>query len=502
MVPEIMSKSKYREIDVKKQHSMSLGETFSLCVKGVKHRMLRSVLTLAVVVLAVAFFMFLLSESMLMRSTGRGVQAEINHERISQQRMTKFLTPASEFMTVRRLAEAWKHSDDRQLNEFVAVTGTPRPAINALAESALMEVTYVNWLESIPSGKRTVLIRKSMGRAALDFILSDVEGFRSRLSPMIDLRIPGKMAGLDQFLANYRDYAGRLTVLNNTWNDQVGLAIQVMENLNPMEKSSVTSWIVDSAEGESEKWRAAISALGFRFTPEDLELMHSQIQASQECALIFKMLNTKEIREAWAREFRENNPSTAEQKILKLTDPRAVKLFKGTFDADLLARVSRKTLYEQRLIKLERKLSASMAEEDGVLGLSGRQLFLLAISFVVCMVGISNAMLMSITERFREIATMKCLGATDSYILMQFMLEAAMQGFTGGLFGVGIGFVIATLRGLTSFGSHLIAYWPWVDLVGSGIASLVAGVLLAILASIQPSWSASRMAPMEAMRVE
>ncbi len=502
MPPEIMSKSKYREIDVKKQHRMSLVETFSLCIKGVKHRMLRSVLTLAVVMLAVAFFMFLLSESMFMRSTGRGVQAEISHERISQERLTKFLTPATESVTVRRLATARKHSDDHQLDEFAAVTGVSRHEIDTLAELALLEVTYINWLESIPSGKRTVLIRKSTGRAAIDFILSDIEGFRTRLSPMIDLRIPGKVAGLERFLALYPDYANRITVLNNRWNDQVALAIQVMEKFNLGEVSSLTSWIVNFDEGESEKWRMAIAELGFRFTVDDRQLMNSQIQASQECADLFKALNTKEIREAWAREFRESKPSTAEQKILKMTDPKAIKLFEGLFDADLLERASRKTLYEQRLVKLERKLSASMAEEDGFLGLSGRQIFLLVISFVVCMVGISNAMLMSITERFREIATMKCLGATDRYILMQFMLEAAMQGFTGGLLGVVIGFAIAMLRGLTSFGSHLIVYWPWMDLVGSGIASLSAGVMLAILASIQPSWSASRMAPMEAMRVE
>ena len=114
----------------------------------------------------------------------------------------------------------------------------------------------------------------------------------------------------------------------------------------------------------------------------------------------------------------------------------------------------------------------------------------------------ANAMLMSITERFREIATMKCLGATDTYILMQFMMEAGMQGFCGGLLGVVIGFAIAAVRGFAAFGSHLAAYWPWADLAASGVVSLLAGVLLAILASVQPSWSASRMAPMEAMRVE
>ena len=52
-----------REIDVRRQHRMSLRETWTLCIRGVKHRLFRSALTLAVVVLAVAFFMFLLCDS-------------------------------------------------------------------------------------------------------------------------------------------------------------------------------------------------------------------------------------------------------------------------------------------------------------------------------------------------------------------------------------------------------------------------------------------------------
>jgi len=191
-----------------------------------------------------------------------------------------------------------------------------------------------------------------------------------------------------------------------------------------------------------------------------------------------------------------------EEKMLRLNDPRAAGILAALHPRERLTQVYDQTRYEQKLARLERRLAAVMDEESGWLGLSGRQLFLLAISFVVCMVGISNAMLMSITERFREIATMKCLGATDAYILTQFMLEAALQGFIGGLLGVLIGFAIATLRGLLNLGSHLVLYWPWMDLGVSAFTSVLAGVLLAILASIQPSWSASRMAPMEAMRVE
>lgn len=494
--------SKHRVIDVKKQHSMSLGETFTLCVKGVKHRMLRSVLTLAVVVLAVAFFMFLLSESMFIRATGRGVDSEIKHERISQQTLSRFFTPATELVTIRRLASSSKNQDSVQLQEYANVTGFTREAVDALAVGALWERTYIDWLAAIPTGKRTVLIHKTSGREAINFILTDLEGFHSRIAPMIDLQIPGKIQGLDAFLAGYIDYAKKLTALNQAWNEKVLQASGILKDAKGSTVVEDADWIVGATETDVGAWRSKIAALGFHFETDQLVLMRSQLALTKECDAIFKALNSKEFRERWATEFRETNPSTAEQKMARLGDARAVDIFKGEFDPDVLARASKKTLYQQRLTKLERKLAPSMAESGGFLGLSGRQIFLLSISFLVCMVGISNAMLMSITERFREIATMKCLGATDSYILLQFMMEAGMQGFCGGLLGVAIGFVIAALRGLTSFGYHLTLYWPGLDLVGCAVVSIFAGVLLAILASIQPSWSASRMAPMEAMRVE
>jgi len=50
------------------------------------------------------------------------------------------------------------------------------------------------------------------------------------------------------------------------------------------------------------------------------------------------------------------------------------------------------------------------------------------LSLLVCAVGIVNAQLMAVTERFREIGTMKCLGALDRFVLRLFILEAGMQG--------------------------------------------------------------------------
>ncbi|MBR1837837.1 MAG: ABC transporter permease, partial [Kiritimatiellae bacterium] len=158
--------------------------------------------------------------------------------------------------------------------------------------------------------------------------------------------------------------------------------------------------------------------------------------------------------------------------------------------------------FDSRLAALRETLAPVFRSRPAAFGLTGRQAFLLAISFFVCMVGIANAMLMAIAERFREIATMKCLGATDGCILSLFMMEAAMQGFFGGLIGAATGLAAAIARDSFSCGAYLWRYMPWSALGACFLVSVAAGVLLSALASMQPSWSASRMAPMEAMRVE
>ena len=60
-----------------------------------------------------------------------------------------------------------------------------------------------------------------------------------------------------------------------------------------------------------------------------------------------------------------------------------------------------------------------------------RRAWLLGLALLVAFVGILNAMLMSVTERFREIGTMKCLGALDGFIVKLFLIESLFQGVVG-----------------------------------------------------------------------
>ena len=139
---------------------------------------------------------------------------------------------------------------------------------------------------------------------------------------------------------------------------------------------------------------------------------------------------------------------------------------------------------------------------DDAKGFTKEQIYLMCLSFLVCVVGITNAMLMSITERFREIATLKCLGATDSFILIQIVLEAMIQGVIGGLIGLLLGFIVALCSSLFQVGGRIFASFDWGMIGFAAFFSLLAGVLLSVLSSLYPSAKAARMAPMEAMRVE
>jgi ABC-type antimicrobial peptide transport system permease subunit len=117
-------------------------------------------------------------------------------------------------------------------------------------------------------------------------------------------------------------------------------------------------------------------------------------------------------------------------------------------------------------------------------------------------VGIVNAQLMAVTERFREIGTMKCLGALDRFILRLFLLEAGMQGLVGAAVGAMTGALFSLLNGLLRFGGASLSHLEWGAVTASiGLATAV-GCLLSLVGVLYPAIVASRMQPVEAMRVE
>ena len=137
---------------------------------------------------------------------------------------------------------------------------------------------------------------------------------------------------------------------------------------------------------------------------------------------------------------------------------------------------------------------ARMLEEES------KQTWLISLSLLVCVVGIANAMLMSVTERFREIGTMKCLGALDSFIVKLFLLESTFQGFAGTTAGIIIGFALTFLLGLLDYGGYVLDYFPLSKIAESAGYALVVGTSLSLIGAMLPAYRAAKMEPVEAMR--
>ncbi len=128
--------------------------------------------------------------------------------------------------------------------------------------------------------------------------------------------------------------------------------------------------------------------------------------------------------------------------------------------------------------------------------------WLIGLALMVAFVGILNSMLMSVTERFREIGTMKCLGAMDGFIIKLFLIESLFQGIVGTIIGVGVGLLLSMIAASISYGSFVWKNVPW-DQVGMAVViCLVVGVVLTVAGALYPSWRAARMQPIDAMRVD
>lgn len=138
----------------------------------------------------------------------------------------------------------------------------------------------------------------------------------------------------------------------------------------------------------------------------------------------------------------------------------------------------------------------------GTIESSAKQRWIVFLSLLVCVVGIVNAQLMSVTERFREIGTLKCLGALDRFIVRIFIIEASIQGLAGGIVGAVLGAFVALISSLLKFGMTMFGYVPWWDIALTMLYAMCTGTVLSLLGVLYPAIVASRMQPVEAMRVD
>ena len=117
------------------------------------------------------------------------------------------------------------------------------------------------------------------------------------------------------------------------------------------------------------------------------------------------------------------------------------------------------------------------------------------ISLLVGGIGIMNIMIVSVTERTREIGLRMSIGATGRDIMMQFLIEAVIISVTGGLLGILIG-------GIATWMISIFAHWPVQIDMSSVILSFVVCTVIGIIFGFYPAAKASNLDPIEAIRYE
>ena len=118
-----------------------------------------------------------------------------------------------------------------------------------------------------------------------------------------------------------------------------------------------------------------------------------------------------------------------------------------------------------------------------------------AISLLVGGIGIMNIMLVSVTERIKEIGLRMAIGATPADILLQFLLEAVVLSTAGGAVGV-----VAGVIGAEIIGS--VKGWPILIQTGSAIGAFAFSAVVGMFFGFYPAWRASKLNPIDCLRYE
>ncbi len=198
-------------------------------------------------------------------------------------------------------------------------------------------------------------------------------------------------------------------------------------------------------------------------------------------------------------------PLTTMQKYLSGNNT-VMSLFAKASSPDLVAEAQDELKTKMRLVRNlgeneENDFTISSAQQalsilDQVTGILTAFLAAIgAISLLVGGIGIMNIMFVTVNERTREIGLRKSLGATKNDILLQFLIEAMLVTFLGGVLGVASGL------GLTYFITSLAAL-PFIFSFNSLFLAVGVSVSIGLIFGIYPAWKAAQLSPIDALRYE
>ncbi len=130
------------------------------------------------------------------------------------------------------------------------------------------------------------------------------------------------------------------------------------------------------------------------------------------------------------------------------------------------------------------------------------RLWWMVVALLIAVTGITNAVLMMVTERVKEIGTLKCLGARGLHIVEIFLFEMLLLGAVGGLLGGILGVLATMTLFLAQLGNDLWLVFGWTDALRMIGLSFLVSMGVSLISAILPVALAARVEPAEAMRYE
>ncbi len=492
-----------KQLIVQNQVRLNPGRILGLTISGISVRLFRSMVTVIILMLAVTFLSHALVHSLVSHEARYFAYQELADYRVPSRWATRLTSPDNRATVRQNLADRV----DPFFTEYQRWSGASDAQMQAASADAARLLEYEAYFQSFSEAKALILLE---GRAPIVALQAMTEAeardrFADNLQRLNVPEPPGGMASLRQYTASALpqliDLVGRIRTGHRQAIDRVA---EARGELSPMH------WFAQ----EDAPVESVLSGAGFVLDADTVERLHQAgniflAQDATKSALnnpaisraLIRELGvevtdlhqdrlmhwlTGESRARWMTERIEENLGDAEQGVAP--EPRTLATAAAQY---------------RRQARLQAAVgSVEMQARDGLFDLPINTQWLITLSFLVCAVGVTNAMFMSVTDRFTEIATMKCLGALDGFLMQMFLFESLMQGLVGATAGVILGLALAVVRGMLTYGDIAWASMPWPDVILGGVLSFIVGLILSVIAGVGPALAVARLAPMEAMRIE
>jgi len=488
-----------RPIVAKDQVRLGAGRGLRLALSGMSYRMFRASVTMAILALATAFLVHMLSYGLMQQ----GAERHAFNELLRQRQVGQMMTRLSEADPDTAIIDGLASGRESRLTEYCRWSNLGESETAAAVRIAKELRAAARALNDLPVAARAVLLGDvHPDDFLLNFMPDKVVEFETQ-SRQLSVRVPlGTPNAFRRFAVEGLPQLRAYTVAVKEGQHR---AIAELGRLYPGQS------VADIVRQPTPELARHLSNLGYALSLGDLNDLSSLERRTSDTAAVNRLLQNGEVSAELGRmasidasRLSFETVSTYATTASRAREVQRVLRRAGDTGSITAERLLALTTERNREVKLARALGEQTeAIDTGILGLSERNQWLVALSFLVCIIGVANAMLMSVTERFTEIATMKCLGAMDGFVMMMFVFEAMIQGVVGGIVGLFIGVLLAMVRAALEYGSLLLSAPSVIGPVFLAMGvSLIIGVMLAAIAAVGPAWLAARLSPMEAMRVE